>query len=460
MPDSGIKEEVNQAEENSGKHPWLNREFIFGKLLRWLTKGGLAVMDFGLISGSNFLLGVLLARWMSPDEYGAYALSFSLFILVSFLYQALLLEPLSVFSGSTYRDNIRGYLKATVWIHWGISFVVCAVLGLVVVGAKLFGHTPIFPIALSGMIIATPFILIHGLGRRGFYLKISPGPAAFGSSFYFVLVTAGVFFIYHKGWLSAFTAFLVMGFASLVSGLVMLYQLNAALDPATGQPSFRETWKKHWEYGRWALGACVVGWVPNYVYVPVVSSFSGLAAAGELRALMNLAAPVLQTYAALSMLFLPLAARIQDQGGKEAAEKLMRRLAALFVTGSLVYWAILLPMRIPVFHFLYNGKYIEASYLVPFFALETTIWSASLGPAILLRAMEAPRALFVANLAASVVAIVFGIPATKYFGLVGVVWSMIVANSLYVVVAFILHGRKAATLKVPTAPVADPLLAD
>jgi O-antigen/teichoic acid export membrane protein len=117
-------------------------------------------------------------------------------------------------------------------------------------------------------------------------------------------------------------------------------------------------------------------------------------------------------------------------------------------------------MRIPIFHFLYNGKYVEASYLVPFFALETTIWSASLGPAILLRAMEAPRALFVANLAASIVAIVFGIPATKYFGLVGVVWSMIIANSLYVVVAFILHGRKAATLKVPTAPVADPLLAD
>jgi len=37
---------------------------------------------------------------------------------------------------------------------------------------------------------------------------------------------------------------------------------------------------------------------------------------------------------------------------------------------------------------------------------------------------------------------------------------MIMANSLYVVVAFILHGRKVATLKVPTAPVADPLLAD
>ncbi len=449
-----------EAETADAKPSVFSREFMFGKLLRWITKGGLAVLDYGLISGSNFLLGVLLGRWMSPDQYGAYALSFSIFILVSFLYQALLLEPLSVFSGSVYRDNIRGYLKATVWMHWGISFVVCAILASVALIGRVYGHSPVFPIALTGMTIATPFVLIHGLGRRGFYLKISPGPAAFGSTFYCILVTGGVFFVYHEGWLSAFTAFLVMGFAALVSGIVMLFQLNAALDPATGRPTFRDTWKRHWEYGRWALGACVVGWVPNYVYVPVVSSFSGLAAAAELRALMNLAAPVLQTYAALSMLFLPFAARVQDEGGRAAASSLTKKLAALFVAGALAYWAVIIPLRLQIFHLLYAGKYSDSAYLVPFFAIETIVWSASLGPAILLRAMEAPRALFFANLAASGVALIFGIPATRYFGLRGVVASMIFANAVYVVVAFILHGRKVMTLKSPTLNLSDAVPAD
>ena len=31
------------------------------KLGRWATKGGLAILDQGLISGSNFLIGILLA---------------------------------------------------------------------------------------------------------------------------------------------------------------------------------------------------------------------------------------------------------------------------------------------------------------------------------------------------------------------------------------------------------------
>jgi O-antigen/teichoic acid export membrane protein len=109
---------------------------------------------------------------------------------------------------------------------------------------------------------------------------------------------------------------------------------------------------------------------------------------------------------------------------------------------------------------LYAGKYVDSVYLVPFFALETIVWSASLGPAILLRAMEAPRALFFANLAASVVALVFGIPFTRYFGLRGVVASMILANALYVVVAFILHGRKVMTLKSPALNLSDAVPAD
>jgi O-antigen/teichoic acid export membrane protein len=232
----------------------------------------------------------------------------------------------------------------------------------------------------------------------------------------------------------------------------MVIQLNAALPPATAKPKLRATWGKHWEYGRWALATCVVGWIPNYGYIPLVSSFSGMAAAGELRALMNLAAPVLQTYAALSMLFLPYAARVENRNGKAAAMALNRRLAFLFVAGSIVYWAILIPLKQPLFHFLYNGKYLESAYLIPLFGLETTIWSASLGPAILLRAMESPRSLFWANGAASVIAIVVGIPATRYFGLLGVIWSMIGANFLYVVVAFILFGRKISEVKAAPDP--------
>jgi O-antigen/teichoic acid export membrane protein len=427
--------------------PRFSRRFIAEKFLPWVGKGGLALLDFGLYSGSNFLLGILLARWMAPEQYGAYALVFSIFILVTFLYQALLLEPLSVFSGTTYSKNLRGYLKSNFWLHWGVSAVICVLMGATAIAAKVWWHSPASAMAFAGMTAATPFILIHALGRRSFYLKLSPGPAAFGSSFYCVLVVAGSFLVFKLGWLSAFSAFLVMGFAALVGGVIMVFQLNAKLEPATAEMQLHETWKKHWDYGKWALGTCIVGWIPTYVYIPLVSKFSGLAVAAELRALMNLGGPVLQTYAALSMLFLPYAARVQGESGRQGSTVLTRKLTALFVAGAVAYWMVLIPLRRPLFALLYAGKYIDASSLLPLFAAETVIWSAALGPAIVLRAMEYPRSLFFANGAASIVAIVFGIPATRYFGLHGVVWSMVVANVLYVIVAFYLLGRKLSTVK-------------
>lgn len=450
--------EESAAEPGKGV-PMLSRRFITEKFLPWAAKGGLALLDYGFYSGANFLLGILLARWMAPEQYGAYALAFSIFILVTFLYQALLLEPLSVFSGTTYHSNLRGYLKSNLWLHWGISLVICLLLGGSALAAKFWWHSPASAMAFAGMTAATPFILINALGRRSFYLKLSPGPAAFGSSFYCIVVVAGSFLVYKLGWLSAFSAFLVMGFAALVGGVIMLFQLNAKLEPATAPMYLSETWKKHWEYGKWALGTCVVGWIPTYVYIPLVSKFSGLAVAGELRALMNLGGPVLQTYAALSILFLPYAARIQGEEGRKGATALTRKLAVMFVAGALAYWVVLIPLRRPLFELLYHGKYMDSAALLPLFAAETVIWSAALGPAILLRAMEYPRSLFFANSAASIVAVVCGIPATRYFGLRGVIWSMVAANLLYVIVAFILLERKVATLKSAEekAPVAVPV---
>jgi O-antigen/teichoic acid export membrane protein len=462
----GVGEETGAGKEVTSEPsksvPALGRRLIAQKFLPWVTKGGLALVDYGLYSGSNFLLGILLARWMAPEQYGAYALVFSIFILVSFLYQALLLEPLSVFSGTTYSKNLRGYLKSNLWLHWGVSALISLVLGGTALAAKFWWHSPAAAMAFAGVTAATPFILIHALGRRSFYLKLSPGPAAFGSSFYCALVVSGSYLVHRAGWLSAFSAFLVMGFAALVGGVIMVFQLNARLEPATAKMELRETWKKHWHYGKWALGTCIVGWIPTYVYIPLVSKFSGLAVAAELRALMNLGGPVLQTYAALSMLFLPYAAGVQgkEKDGRQASRALTRRLTALFVAGAAAYWMVLIPLRRPLFQLLYAGKYVDASSLLPLFAAETVIWSAALGPAIVLRAMEYPRSLFFANGAASVVAIAFGIPATRYFGLRGVVWSMVLANVLYVVVAFILLERKLATLKGKERELAIPLQAE
>jgi O-antigen/teichoic acid export membrane protein len=416
------------------------------KLGRWVTKGGFAILDQGLISGSNFLISILLARWLVPAQYGAFSTAFSVFLFLSYVYQSLLSEPQAVFSGSAYRQCLRGYLKALLSIQ-----AVVTVFGLVLLGgsaaiAYAMGKADGFPGALAGVAIASPCILFFWLLRRSYYMNLAPARAAMGAFLYFVLTTGGLFVAYRKAWISPFSAYLLMAIGALGTGLFLLSQIKKALPADTcDAPTAAQAWKKHWEYGRWALGVSVVTWIPYYMYYPLVSMFSGMAQAGQLRAVMNLALPLEQSYTALSILFLPYAARICREKGISSSGPLVRRITMLFVAGSVVYWAILIPFKGVAFHLLYGGKYMELAPLIPHVALGTTLWSAAFGPAILLRAIESPDSIFYARIVASVLSLVVGVPATKYFGLWGVVWSVIVANIAAFLISMYILQRKSSS---------------
>lgn len=413
------------------------------KLARWATKGGLAILDQGLISGSNFLIGILLARWLMPAQYGAFSLAFSVFLLLSYVYQSLLSEPQAVFSGSAYRHCLRGYLKALLSIQ-----LVVTVFGLVLLGGSsalvyAMGKADGLPGALAGVAIASPCILFFWLLRRSYYMNLAPARAAMGAFIYFVLVTGGLIITYKRALISPFSAYLLMAIGALGTGLFLLSQVKKVLPADTAEaPTAAQAWHKHWEYGRWALAVSVVTWIPYYMYYPLVSAFSGMAAAGQLKALMNLSLPLEQSYTALAILFLPYAARVCREKGISSSGPLVRRITLLFVAGAVVYWGLLIPFKGIAFHVLYGGKYMEVAPLIPYVALGTTMWSAAFGPAILLRAIESPDSIFYARVVASVLSLVVGVPATKMFGLWGVVSSIIVANIAAFFISMYILQRK------------------
>src|ERR1700688_469500 len=88
--------------------------------LTWIRKGTTAVADQGLLSGSSFLISVFLARQLPAEEYGAYALAFSIFLFISSFHNGLLLEPMSVFGPASYPDRLRSYLRTLFGLHFAL----------------------------------------------------------------------------------------------------------------------------------------------------------------------------------------------------------------------------------------------------------------------------------------------------------------------------------------------------
>ena len=400
------------------------------KIVRWVTKGGLAVVDQGLVTGSNFLISILLARWLTVEEYGAYAVAFAVYLLIIMLYQSLLLEPMSVYGPSAYGDRLRSYFKSLWSLHLLASLVI---FFLLLISAGIAFHIrPESSLggALAGIALAAPVVLLSWLVKRAFYLQLTPGPPAAAAVVYCGLVLGGLAIAHMYRLLSPFSAFLLMGIAALGSSIPLAGYLMRGLPSAAGPVSVSETWLRHWGYGRWAVASSALQWVPNSIFYPIVSSVSGMAEAGQLRALMNFSSPVFQGYTALVSLLLPYAARVHHQKGSAGSGVLSRRISWLFVSGAIVYWCVLLVFREPAFHALYSGKYKEVTYLLPIVALSSIFWCAFVGPATALRAMDSPASILVAVSIASVVSAGVGVPATWAFGITGALWAMAVSQLL------------------------------
>src|SRR5258708_10057028 len=84
----------------------------------WVGKGALTLLDQAIVSGSSFVVSILLARTLSVVEYGAYAIAMSVFLFTSNFQNALLLEPMGVFGSSTYRSKQYPYLAAVTRINF------------------------------------------------------------------------------------------------------------------------------------------------------------------------------------------------------------------------------------------------------------------------------------------------------------------------------------------------------
>lgn len=414
----------------------------FSSWMFWATRGSLALLDQGLIAASNFVIAILLARWLLPQQYGSYALAFATFLLLSFFHQAILLEPQRIFGATDYADRQREYLGILLRIHLGLAFVIFLGLGISAWLIHALARSDSLPGALAGVTFAAPCILLLWLARGAFYVRISPQNAVMGAAIYCAVVFVSLFVLCRLKSLSPFSAFLIIGLAALSSSAVLLVRLKPAFTIGGGDPSCRVTFQQHWHYGRWVLLSSVLSWLTADIYFPLVGSFSGMAAAGDLKALLNFSLPIAQTLNALCVFVLPYAARAYQQSGVTALTRLTWRLAWLFAAIALAYWVVLIQLSRPAMQLLYGGRYTELAALMPLVAAGSVPWNIAYVPTVVLRAVRSSVSILTIYCASSAVAISIGIPATKLLGLRGALWATFLSNLLALLVAFTLVSRK------------------
>jgi O-antigen/teichoic acid export membrane protein len=359
--------------------------------------GYLAAIDQGIISASNFIATLLLARYATPTELGVYGVGFTSLRLVRAVQEGLTIQPLNTYGAGMARDEFRGYATSTSLIQ--IALAVLAAAGAAALGWALtaLGNDTAGP----GITALWPAFLWWQLGeyvRRMLYTR--------GRVFYAVVNTTlsnairlGLMLWWiRQGEISGIAGLNAIAFGALVALLPGLWGTRHYW--GRRYDGLRQTWSRNWDFGRWVLGGNLANWVAVEFYPVLTAGMISFAAAGAYRALQNLVAPVHLLLRATDTFMTPRAAKTYHAGGYPALRRVMRLvyLAAGLPVFSLLALAVL--FREPLLRLLYGETYLVYQDGVLLMAVFYALWFAYWPLQSAFKAAQLSRPIFIANLGA------------------------------------------------------------
>ena len=389
--------------------------------------------DQAFAVGGGFLANVALARSQSKEDYGLFALWYSVFTFLSGLHNAAILQPYTVYASGRYRDNFSEYLRLTVRNNAVLS---AALTGLLLSCCLVFHWVRpqwLSP-ALLGLAIAVGFLLSGLFLRRAFYVQQRPDLAAKSSFVFFVVLVTGLWLGGRAHKLDSFTVFVLMAAGWIVAGVLFGRKLQFGKPAQHFGKIVPGYWGEHWNYAKWILATAFVFQLTTQGYYWLLGGLLSAKEVGEFRAMYILVGPVDQVFIAISYLIVPALAAHYATHRMRSFLSLWRRftLAAIIVTGLFA-----LVVRITgrsVVHILYGGKYDD---LTPYFFalgfLPLILWiGTTMGQAFY--GAEKPKFVFWAYVGSGAVTICLGIPLVTYFGLWGAVYGMLLSSAAYTIV--------------------------
>jgi len=386
----------------------------------------LTLLDQGVVNGTNFLIGLILARALGPEKFGMFTFGIMVTWLLLGIDNAAVFSPMLSIGPRQPSDERPAYLAVVVSHH---SIVVIGFAAICMLGAALAGM--VYPQhgyenLLFCATLASVARVSQDFMRRHFYATSRPLLALENSIVGCGLQLCAILASLTVWPLSVPEIFLALTGASVVSVVASSLRFGSIDFRAK---IFLEATARHWKMAKWLLASALANWCCTNTFYLATGAMLGPAALGELHAAFQITAAVniialgLENYLPVRL------SRLLDHEGLRVAQR-----TGLIIMIGCVAAATLMTVVISVnpafwFRLLYGDKYSSYS-LVYAFAVHMLLVIVFVILSAGLRVLEHSRVIFLSWLVMAVFTFVIVVPMIKLVGLPGAAWGIAMTQLL------------------------------
>lgn len=404
----------------------VSRWHTIQQLQSWITlfsgdfarKGYLSAFDQGVISITNFLASVFLARLVSPQEFGVYAVGFLLLHFIRALQEGVVVQPMSSIGAAMEQPVFRRYVSSVAIIQLALavgSSVGAAIVGwlLTALGNDVAGPT-LFSLWFAFLTWQSQEFI-----RRIFYTRGEIYSAVLNTIVSSIVRLIALWLFYRYSVLSGQAGMHAIAWGALVAAgfgfwqarrywtIRQLYPIRAGLG--------------NWKFGRWVLGGTLANWIALEVYPIITAGLISFAAAGAYRALQTVVAPVHVLLRAIDTLLTPRIALLYYRSGHRG---ISRSLKLIYLVSSIPIMGLLILASLfpgPILQLIYGDIYLEFEPGLIIMAMFYGFWFLYWPLQSAFKAIRLTLPLFIANVASIASMFTIGIWAIHRWGLYGTI---------------------------------------
>lgn len=403
---------------------------IVDRVARLLRAGGrdnvLALIDQGVVSGTNFIISVVVGRTCGPSELGLFSLGFTLLVLVTCIQNALVSVPYTMFVHREKGDNSLERAGSSLVVQLGVCLAAVTGLFLFALGTT----AGVGPAGLSGvvwvLVVAAPFQLFREFGRKISFAHLQVHKAtlldmvASGVQ----LLTLGI--LWKTGRLDARTAFAAVGVGTGAAAAIWLYRNTWRFRVRWDR--FQATLREYWAFGRWIFAGQIVSVAHSYAMHWMLAIWLSKRETGLYSActtVVYFSNPVIQ---GLGNVLGPRIARAYGASGPAGVRSVVIKAATSLAALMAVFCVAVFFFGDTLLHFLYGAGFASERFTLFTLALYMMTVATSVAFANGLWALERPDVNFRVNIVGLVVTLSTAAMILKQWGTQGAALSLLAGN--------------------------------